>query len=150
MVDGSTAQANPREFSNIETASWGRRALALVVDWAASTFAVIAIFGTDVWNEPTGLETYYVLFAYIIESAVFTWLLGGSFGKIATGLRVVSHRGGSGLFNPLTLLMRQVLVALVIPPLVFKPDGRGIHDLAAGTATVTKLQFEALRQAQGT
>jgi uncharacterized RDD family membrane protein YckC len=28
-------------------------------------------------------------------------------------------------------------VALVIPPLVFKPDGRGLHDLASGTVCVT-------------
>jgi hypothetical protein len=27
-------------------------------------------------------------------------------------------------------------VALVIPPLVFKPDGRGLHDVAVGSATV--------------
>ena len=32
---------------------------------------------------------------------------------------------------------RQVLIALVIPPLVFRPDGRGLHDIAAGSATVT-------------
>jgi uncharacterized RDD family membrane protein YckC len=36
---------------------------------------------------------------------------------------------------PLLLaLVRQLLVCLVIPPLVFRPDGRGLHDLAAGTA----------------
>ncbi len=29
-----------------------------------------------------------------------------------------------------------VLVALVIPPLVFRPDRRGLHDLVAGSATV--------------
>ena len=34
--------------------------------------------------------------------------------------------------RPLTLfraLLRQLLVCLVIPPLVFRPDGRGLHDL---------------------
>ena len=39
-------------------------------------------------------------------------------------------------------LGRQLLVALVIPPLVFRPDGRGLHDLFAGTSTVT---FATLR-----
>ena len=34
-------------------------------------------------------------------------------------------------------LARTILVAAVIPPLVFRPDGRGLHDLMAGTATVT-------------
>jgi hypothetical protein len=32
-------------------------------------------------------------------------------------------------------MLRQVLICLVIPPLVFKPDGRGLHDLAVGTQT---------------
>ncbi len=31
--------------------------------------------------------------------------------------------------------MRQLLVAVVIPPLVFRPDGRGLHDIAAGSRT---------------
>ena len=44
---------------------------------------------------------------------------------------------GSG--RPLSLLvalLRQVLICLVIPPLVFRPDGRGLHDLAARSAVV--------------
>ena len=77
-----------------------------------------------------------MLGVYIVESALFTWLLGGSFGKIATRLRVVPADGRLRVVNPLKLLLRQVLVALVIPPLVFRPDGRGLHDLMAGTATV--------------
>ncbi len=30
-----------------------------------------------------------------------------------------------------------MLIAWSIPPLVYRPDGRGLHDIAAGTATVT-------------
>jgi len=33
-------------------------------------------------------------------------------------------------------LLRQFLICLVIPPLVFRPDGRGLHDLVCGSATV--------------
>ena len=29
-----------------------------------------------------------------------------------------------------------MLIALVIPPLVFRPDGRGLHDMAARSRTV--------------
>jgi len=43
----------------------------------------------------------------------------------------------SAFYYLLPAVLRQVLVALVIPPLVFKPDGRGLHDLAAGTICVT-------------
>ena len=44
---------------------------------------------------------------------------------------------GSG--QPIDLLrslIRVVLICLVIPPLVFRPDGRGLHDMVAGSATV--------------
>jgi hypothetical protein len=27
------------------------------------------------------------------------------------------------------------MICLVVPPLVFKPDGRGLHDMVAGTQT---------------
>ena len=39
--------------------------------------------------------------------------------------------------RPLTLLaalLRTLMVCLVVPPLVFRPDGRGLHDLATGSA----------------
>ncbi len=120
-----------------ETASWLRRILALVVDWLVSTLAVIALAGLDSYTDASGPEQFYVLFMYVGESAVLTWFAGGSFGKLATGLRVVPVDGRLRPLHPVRVLVRQVLIALVIPPLVFRPDGRGLHDLFAGTATVT-------------
>ena len=40
-------------------------------------------------------------------------------------------------------LLRAALVCLVIPPLVFRPDGRGLHDVVVGSATV---ELETARQ----
>jgi uncharacterized RDD family membrane protein YckC len=74
---------------------------------------------------------------FILESVVLTALLGGSFGKLATRLRVVRNDGSGRPVDLLRSLLRQVMVCLVIPPLVFRPDGRGLHDLAAGSVTVT-------------
>lgn len=118
-----------------ETASWGRRVVALVVDWVASTLAVILVTGWAGWLDGPGSE-FYVLGVFVLESAVLTALVGGSFGQIATRLRVVRT---APLGRPLDLLRalgRQVLVALVIPPLVFRPDGRGLHDIAVGSVCV--------------
>ncbi len=128
---------------SIPTASWGRRVLALLVDWVASTLVAAVIFGPDVVRS-SGATQFATVGVYVIESALFTWLLGGSFGKIATGLRVVPADGVMRPLNPLRLLARQVLVALVIPPLVFRPDGRGLHDVLTGTATVSADTFRAL------
>ena len=119
-----------------ETASWGRRVLALLVDWVASTFVVVALMGWADYSRTGGPGGFFVLLVFVLESALLTWTAGGSFGKLATRLRVVSVDDG-GHLDPLRSLARAILVALVIPPLVFRPDRRGLHDIAAGSATVT-------------
>ena len=124
-------------MTEIPTASWPRRTLALAVDWVASTLVVIAFIGADDYyatGEPApGL---YTLGVFVLESALLTALAGGSFGKLATRLRVVRVDGTPRPVDLLRALLRQVLVALVVPPLIFKPDGRGLHDLLVGSATV--------------
>jgi uncharacterized RDD family membrane protein YckC len=128
----------------VETASWARRILALVVDWFASTFVVILLLGgVDGWagDERAG---FYVLAVFVVESAAFTALSGGSFGQVATRLRVVRDDGDPRPLPIHLALLRQLLIALVIPPLVYRPDGRGLHDLAAGSAVVTLQTFRAL------
>ena len=127
-----------------ETASWLRRILALIVDWFVSTLVLIAIVGLDEYSDPGGPDQWGVLVVYVVESALLTWLAGGSFGKMVTGLRVVPVDGRLRPLNPLKVLARQVMIALVIPPLIFRGDGRGLHDLFAGTATVTKPTFQSL------
>ncbi len=118
-----------------ETASWMRRILALFVDWLASTLVVIALIGPRGWVEDPA-SGFYTLGVFVLESAVLTATSGGSFGKLVTRLRVVRMDGSDRPVDLLRSLGRQVLVALVIPPLVFRPDGRGLHDLAADSATV--------------
>lgn len=128
----------------VPTASWGRRFLALLVDWLASTLVTVFIVGPERYGEVGGSASLITTGVYVVEAALLTWLVGGSFGKIATGLRVVPADGVLRPINPLRLLLRQVLVALVIPPLVFRPDGRGLHDVATGTATVKVDVFRAM------
>ena len=119
-----------------ETASWGRRVIALLVDWFASTLVVIFFMGWGDYAEAGSPGSLYVLVVFVVESALLTCTVGGSFGKLATRLRVVRVDNG-GRLDPLRSLARAILVALVIPPLVFRPNRRGLHDIAAGTATVT-------------
>lgn len=118
-------------------ASWLHRTGALCVDWAVSTLAVISALGLDGWSSDP-LAGTYTLAVFVLESALFTALLGGSFGKLVTRLRVVrtDADGRMRTLGPAPALLRSVLVALVIPPLVFRPDGRGLHDLAVGSVTV--------------
>lgn len=127
-----------------ETASWPRRILALFIDWVVSTLVVIVFVGWEDYLEPGGLAQFAVLGAFVVESALFTWLLGGSFGQLLTRLRVVPADGNLRMLNFFKVLARQVMIALVIPPLVFRPDGRGLHDVLTDTATVDMKSFMTL------
>jgi uncharacterized RDD family membrane protein YckC len=131
----------------VDTASWARRILALFVDWFASTLVVILLLGgVDQWAGDRAAGSY-VLGVFVLESAAFMALSGGSFGQLATRLRavrVVGERFDPRPVPPHLALLRQVLIALVIPPLVYRPDGRGLHDLAAHSAVVTLDTYRAL------
>ena len=120
----------------IETASWGRRIIALSVDWLASMLVVVVVLGPGGWSENQA-SGFYTLLVFALESSVLTAVAGGSFGKLATRLRVVRNDGSGRPVDLLRALLRQVMVCLVIPPLVFRPDGRGLHDMVAGSVTVT-------------
>lgn len=131
----------------METASWPRRTGALVVDWVASTLVVIALIGTQGYLDDRA-SGFYVLAVYWLEASLITAVAGGSFGQLATRLRVVRLEE-SGTLTSLPLLpslLRHALVAIVVPPLVFRPDGRGLHDLATRSATLT---LRSLRTATG-
>lgn len=135
--------SNPAtEPPSAQTASWGRRLLALFVDWLASIGVVVFAIGIDGYSTDP-YAGWLILGVFVLESSVLTALMGGSFGQLATRLRVV-RADGSG--RPITLpraVLRQVLVALVLPPLVYRPDGRGLHDLLVGSATATLVSTSA-------
>ena len=128
------SQTTPAE-ARTGTASWPRRILALFVDWTACNLVLVALMGPQGWSDSraTGL---YTTGLFILESTVLTALVGGSFGKLVTRLRVVGVDGSGRPLDLLRSLARVVLVCLVVPPLVFKPDGRGLHDLAVGSVTI--------------
>ncbi|RJS48004.1 transporter [Nocardioides cavernaquae] len=99
----------------------------------ACTAITVLVLGADRWSG-SNVSGFYTLGIFVVEAAVFTTLLGGSFGQLMTRLRVVRLDGGR--LGPLPALARSAMIALVIPPLVFKPDGRGLHDLVAGSRVV--------------
>jgi uncharacterized RDD family membrane protein YckC len=119
----------------VRTASWGRRILALVIDWTVCTLVVVSFLGPAGWSESRGSGAY-TMGVFVLESALLTALLGGSFGKLVTGLRVVRQDGSGRPPDLLRSLLRVVLICLVVPPVIYRPDGRGLHDLAVDTATV--------------
>jgi uncharacterized RDD family membrane protein YckC len=120
---------------DLQEATFGRRILALVIDWIACLAVVEGLVaGGLLAGNPNGLGT---LGLFVVESTLFTALMGGSFGKLATRLRVVRFADPSMPVSLLRALVRSVLVALVLPAVLRTQDGRGLHDLAAGTRTVS-------------
>jgi uncharacterized RDD family membrane protein YckC len=119
-----------------EYASWGRRIVALIIDWALSTLVTVGLIGPGDYaqNPDSG---WLVLGVFALEVSVLTALAGGSFGQLVTRVRVL-HTDGRPL-SLLTAVGRTLLVCVVIPPLIFKPDsGRGLHDLWTGSAAYVR------------
>lgn len=127
----------------VDTATWPRRMLALLVDWAASTLVVVLFVGFEDYFEVGSNLQSWTLLVYVVEATVLTATVGGSFGQVATRLRVVSVPYGAPV-PLLRSLVRHVMVILVIPPLVFRPDGRGLHDVVAGSATITLQTYRGM------
>ncbi len=114
------------------TATWLRRIVALAVDWAACSLVTLAVVGPQGYSDNPA-SGWITLGVFWLETSLGTAFAGGSFGQLATRIRVLRLDG-----RPLPLIpavVRTLLVCVVIPPLVFRPDGRGLHDLAVGSAT---------------
>jgi uncharacterized RDD family membrane protein YckC len=122
--------------ADLKPATWGRRILAILIDWVSSWAAAEALVALGlVRDDPSTIGAVGTVIL-VVEMAFFTALLGGSFGKLLTRVRVVRRDDPSRPVSLLRALVRTVLTFLLVPPLLTF-DGRGLHDLAAGTRTVT-------------
>lgn len=109
------------------TAGLGRRVVALAIDWALATAISAGFFD----NDPL---------ATLLVFAAMTWLLlatrGATIGHTVLGLRVRRLAGGAA--GPVQALVRAGSLCLVIPAVVWGLDGRGLHDVWAGTVIVRR------------
>jgi uncharacterized RDD family membrane protein YckC len=118
--------------ADLEGAGFGRRLVALVIDWFVSLGVTLLVFREVTYGSTASSLATLVVFAG--EVIVFTWLLTGSFGQRLLGLRVVRVHGGR-LSLP-RIVLRTVLLCLVIPAVIWDSNGRGLHDRAAGSIVV--------------
>lgn len=113
------------------TAPFGRRLLALIIDWAACLLITNGLIGrfVELSDAAFSFAPLGLLFAL---NLIGITLGGATFGHRLLGLRVVPLRGE--WVTPLRAAARAALLCLVIPPvIVLSDDGRGLHDRAAGT-----------------
>jgi uncharacterized RDD family membrane protein YckC len=108
-------------------ARFGRRVLALVVDWGLSSLISWAFFQYD---------EFATLGIFVLTQYIFVLTLGGSVGHRVLGVRVVSLDGHAlGAWRP---ALRALLIALVIPAVIWDRDERGMHDRLIGTVLVRR------------
>lgn len=117
----------------MESAPFGRRLLALLIDWLVAALSAAALAGVS--YPPDNIRQHLIITAfYVVEVGLTVGLLGFSIGKRLLGLRVENPDGrpigvGQGL-------LRTALVCLVVPPIVTNGDGRGLHDVVTGSREV--------------
>lgn len=110
-------------------AGFGRRFLALTIDWFMALF-----IATLVTPKVNGAAQFFPLFIFFIEVCLLTILTQASAGQRLLGLKVVDFTTG-GLVSPGRVLARTLMICLVIPA-VFLKDGRGYHELFTNSTVV--------------
>ena len=115
-------------------ASWPVRMLALLVDWIPSLLVANLLAG--LWGLTSDQAAFLPLAVFFAEVTLFTALTGSSFGQLATRLTVARLDGTRLSLGRAAL--RTLLICLVIPPVVFNSDNRGLHDIAAGTVLLRR------------
>jgi uncharacterized RDD family membrane protein YckC len=106
-------------------AGFGRRLIALALDWAVCSLIARAFVSSVAWG-PLGV--------FALEQLLLVGTVGFGLGHRLLGLRIVRLDGG--LAGPARAAVRTALLALAFPALIWDRDGRGLHDKAAGTVVV--------------
>lgn len=116
----------------MERAGYGRRFVAISIDWAIATFSAALVIPL----QSSALGPSLVrLGVFIFEVALLTALTGASAGQRVMKLKVVTWPD-CFFVVPKKIALRTFLIALVIPAVVTDQDGRGLHDRITGTVVV--------------
>jgi uncharacterized RDD family membrane protein YckC len=119
-------------------ASFGRRILALFIDWIAAsfivTFASTGAYGFGSPPENTAVGQALVMGVFALEVVILTGVGGASLGQRLCRMAVPGLDGRP--IGLLKALVRTALLCLVIPAVIWDRDGRGLHDKAVGSVVV--------------
>lgn len=115
-------------------AGYGRRLLALIVDWLLALLLAQLLSAVLHWNSQIRSLVTLAIFG------VLSWLLIAIFettiGKWLARLRVTDLNGGRVGF--VEAFERAVLLVLLIPAVIWDRDHRGLHDRAARTVVIER------------
>ncbi|MGD9954584.1 MAG: RDD family protein [Candidatus Nanopelagicales bacterium] len=115
-------------------ARWGRRIGALFLDWFACVLIVRLLFPGLEYGTPS--SSFATLGVFLAELTILTWLTGSSFGQHIARIGVLRLDGTPpGLVRA---FLRSLQVCLLVPPLVWDRDMRGLHDRSLGLVLVRR------------
>ena len=122
----------------------GRRFVGLGIDWLMSLVIASAFFPAGALVEDATVVERAILAGhplatlaiFAVQHCVLVSTLGFTIGHRVVRLRLVRSDGAPtvGFFRG---AVRTALLLLVIPAVVWDAQGRGLHDMAAGTHFVT-------------
>jgi len=112
-------------------ARFGRRVVAVCVDWFICTVIAAGLMHYRLGEG--GLGPFKPLAVFVVMNLLLVGTLGSTIGHRLLGIRVV--RLGGATAGPLLGAIRTILLALVIPAVIWDRDTRGYHDKIAGTVT---------------
>jgi uncharacterized RDD family membrane protein YckC len=131
MTPASTRGADGQE-GGPETPTFLRRFGALLVDWVIAQLVVVLLLRID--TTAGGTAALAPLGVFALYTVLLVSLTGGAtLGHRLFGLQVWKVREGA---FPLQVVIRTLLLCLVLPAVLTSRDGRGFHDVAAGTRIV--------------
>ncbi|WP_375003019.1 RDD family protein [Aeromicrobium sp. CTD01-1L150] len=131
VADDSTTTLDRLDV--VPSASFGRRLIALLIDWAVALLTVALIAGSSFAGEDRP-NPFLDLGVFYLQVWVLTGLLGFTIGKRLLRMRVEGPDG-----RPIGLLraaLRTALLCLVVPAILQNEEGRGFHDIAANSRVV--------------
>lgn len=113
-------------------APFGRRVLALFIDWALVMFLGTLLAGTFAGSAQVADQTggLVALVLFVLMHLTMVSFLGITVGKRIVRIQVVRGADAPGLS---AVALRTGLLLLVLPAILAGPDGRTLHDKAAGT-----------------
>lgn len=122
----------PQEAPFGTVAGFGRRLIAIGIDWLLSIGISLLLFREVAYGSTESSAAILLIFA--AEVILLTWLTSASFGQRFLGITVVRIDGSRlGLGR---VALRTLLICLVIPAVVYDSYGRGLHDRAVGSVAL--------------
>ncbi|KWV30474.1 transporter, partial [Micromonospora rifamycinica] len=125
MTSPPAAPVPPATDPAFTPPSLGRRFGALVIDW------VLCLLVSNFFADPVR-DGWAPVAVLVVEYGFFLGLFAQTPGMWITRLRCLDWSDGGRIGIPRALL-RGLLLALVVPPLIMDEQRRGLHDRLAGS-----------------